>query len=374
MSHRHVPRKGRGATSNLQGRFERDERARVDDGWQPLVGHLVPDDAPPRIETSVSIERARSILSHNQSPDIPFGVSLNPYRGCEHGCVYCFARPTHAYLELSPGLDFETKLFAKTNAAEVLRETLAKPSYRCEAIALGVNTDAYQPIERELRITRDVLQVLHDCDHPVGLITKSTLIERDVDLLAPMAAKNLVVAAVTITTLDADLARKLEPRAATPSRRLRTIRTLAEAGIPVGVSVAPMIPFITDDHMEQVLEAAREAGATYASYIVLRLPNELNAVFQDWLMAHFPDRAQRVMNRIRDLHGGRDYKADFATRMRGTGIWADLLRQRFYKSADRLGFSYHRYNELVLDTSQFKPPARAVKPRKPVDERQGSLF
>ena len=374
MSHRHVPRKGRGATSNLQGRFERDERARVDDGWQPLVGHLDPDDAPPRIETSVSIERARSILSHNQSPDIPFGVSLNPYRGCEHGCVYCFARPTHAYLELSPGLDFETKLFAKANAAEVLRETLAKPSYRCEAIALGVNTDAYQPIERELRITRDVIQVLHDCDHPVGLITKSTLIERDIDLLAPMAAKNLVVAAVTITTLDADLARKLEPRAATPSRRLRTIRTLAEAGIPVGVSVAPMIPFITDDHMEQILEAAREAGASYASYIVLRLPNELNAVFQDWLMAHFPDRAQRVMNRIRDLHGGHDYRADFATRMRGTGIWADLLRQRFYKAADRLGFSYHRYNELVLDTSQFKPPVRTVKPSRPVDERQGSLF
>ncbi len=374
MSDRHVPRKGRGATSNLQGRYERDERTRIDDGWQPLVGQLDPDDAPPRIETTVSIERARSILSHNQSPDIPFGVSLNPYRGCEHGCVYCFARPTHAYLELSPGLDFETKLFAKTNAAEVLRETLAKPGYRCEAIALGVNTDAYQPIERELRITRDVLQVLHDCDHPVGLITKSSLIERDIDLLAPMAAKNLVVAAVTITTLDSELARKLEPRAATPSRRLRTIRTLAEAGIPVGVSVAPMIPFITDDHMEQILEAAREAGATYASYIVLRLPNELNAVFQDWLMAHFPDRAQRVMNRIRDLHGGQDYKADFATRMRGTGIWADLLRQRFYKAADKLRFSYHRYNELVLDTSQFKPPARAIKPRKPIDDRQGSLF
>ncbi|KHK58909.1 radical SAM protein [Ralstonia sp. A12] len=377
MSDRHAPRKGRGATSNLQGRFERDERTRVDDGWQPLVGQLDPEDTPPRIETSVSIERARSILSHNQSPDIPFGVSLNPYRGCEHGCVYCFARPTHAYLELSPGLDFETKLFAKTNAAEVLRETLAKPGYRCEAIALGVNTDAYQPIERELRITRDVLRVLHDCDHPVGLITKSTLIERDIDLLAPMAAKHLVAAAVTITTLDSELARKLEPRAATPSRRLRTIRTLAEAGIPVGVSVAPMIPFITDDHMEQILEASREAGATYASYIVLRLPNELNAVFQDWLMAHFPDRAQRVMNRIRDLHGGQDYKADFATRMRGTGIWADLLRQRFYKAADKLGFSYHRYNELVLDTSQFKPPERAIgaiKPRKPVDERQGSLF
>ena len=374
MSDRHVPRKGRGATSNLQGRFERDERSRVDDGWQPLVGQLDADDAPPRLQTSVSIERARSILSHNQSPDIPFSVSLNPYRGCEHGCVYCFARPTHAYLELSPGLDFETKLFAKTNAAEVLHETLAKPGYRCEAIALGVNTDAYQPIERELRITRDVLQVLHDCDHPVGLITKSSLIERDIDLLAPMAAKNLVVGVVTIWRLDWDLARKLEPRAATPSRRLRTIRTLAEAGIPVGVSVAPMIPFVTDDHMEQILEASREAGATYASYIVLRLPNELNAVFQDWLMAHFPDRAQRVMNRLRDLHGGQDYKADFSTRMRGTGIWADLLRQRFYKAADKLGFSYHRYNELVLDTSQFKPPARPVKPKKPVDERQGSLF
>lgn len=374
MSDRHALRKGRGATSNLPGRFEREERARVDDGWQPLVGQTDPEDMPPRVDTSVCVERARSILSHNQSPDVPFSVSLNPYRGCEHGCVYCFARPTHAYLELSPGLDFETRLFAKTNAAQVLRETLAKPGYRCEAIALGVNTDAYQPIERDLRITREVLQVLHDCDHPVGLITKSSLIERDIDLLAPMAAKHLAVAAVTITTLDADLARKLEPRAAAPSRRLRTIRTLAEAGIPVGVSVAPMIPFITDGHMEQILEASREAGATYASYIVLRLPNELNIVFQDWLMALFPDRAQRVMNRVRDLHGGQDYKADFATRMHGTGIWADLLRQRFYKAADRLGFHFQRYNDLVLDTSQFKPPARSVKPGMPVDERQGSLF
>ncbi|WP_080895116.1 PA0069 family radical SAM protein, partial [Ralstonia solanacearum] len=281
-SDRHVPRKGRGATSNLQGRFERDERTRVDDGWQPLVGQQDLDE-PPRLQTTVSIETARSILSRNQSPDIPFSVSLNPYRGCEHGCIYCFARPTHAYLELSPGLDFETRLFAKTNAAELLRETLARPGYRCESIALGVNTDAYQPIERELRITRDVLQVLHHCDHPVGLITKSSLIERDIDLLAPMAAKNLAVAAVTITTLDAELARKLEPRAATPSRRLRTMRTLAEAGIPVGVSVAPVIPFITDDHLEQILEAAREAGAMFASYIVLRLPHELDPVFQDWL-------------------------------------------------------------------------------------------
>ncbi|WP_081019922.1 PA0069 family radical SAM protein, partial [Ralstonia solanacearum] len=281
-SDRHVPRKGRGATSNLQGRFERDERTRVDDGWQPLVGQQDLDE-PPRLQTTVSIETARSILSRNQSPDIPFSVSLNPYRGCEHGCIYCFARPTHAYLELSPGLDFETRLFAKTNAADLLRETLARPGYRCESIALGVNTDAYQPIERELHIMRDVLQVLRDCDHPVGLITKSSLIERDIDLLAPMAAKNLAVAAVTITTLDAELARKLEPRAATPSRRLRTMRTLAEAGIPVGVSVAPVIPFITDDHLEQILEAAREAGAMFASYIVLRLPHELDPVFQDWL-------------------------------------------------------------------------------------------
>lgn len=364
-----VPIKGRGAVANVRGRFERDQREGFDDGWAAEE-----DDAPPRLVTQVSIERARTILTHNASPDIPFDTSLNPYRGCEHGCIYCFARPTHAYLDLSPGLDFESRLFAKTNAAERLRDTLAKPSYRCQTIALGVNTDAYQPIEREHRITRGVLEVLHECDHPVALITKSSLIERDIDLLAPMAAKRLAVAALTITTLDADIARTLEPRAATPSRRLRAIRTLTEAGIPVGVSVAPVIPFVTEPDLERVLEAAREAGAVYANYIVLRLPWEVQPLFEQWLQAHFPDRAERVMNRMRDMRGGKAYDSDFASRMRGTGIWADLMRQRFYKAADRLGFRYDRYG---LDTSQFRPPAApaaAPRARAHVDDGQGSLF
>ncbi|MBF6988836.1 PA0069 family radical SAM protein [Cupriavidus sp. IK-TO18] len=369
----------------MQGRFERDQRETFDDGWgspameEPAtaVGQAHPEAASnttpspqaplPPLRTQVRIERARTILTRNASPDIPFDVSLNPYRGCEHGCIYCFARPTHAYLELSPGLDFETRLFAKSNAAEKLREALARPSYRCETIALGVNTDAYQPIEREQRITRGILEVLSEHDHPVALITKSSLIERDIDLLAPMAAKRLAVAAVTITTLDADIARTLEPRAATPSRRLRTIRTLTDAGIPVGVSIAPVIPFITEPDLERVLEAAREAGAVYANYIVLRLPWEVRPLFEEWLLAHFPDRAERVMNRVRDMREGKAYDASFATRMRGTGVWADLLRQRFYKAADRLGF---RYNRFELDTSRFRPPAG---PRGK-DDPQGSLF
>ncbi|NYH99388.1 DNA repair photolyase [Cupriavidus plantarum] len=365
-------KKGRGAVTNLQGRFERDARERFDDGWAEAAQE---SQESPRLVTQVSIERARSILTHNASPDIPFDTSLNPYRGCEHGCIYCFARPTHAYLDLSPGLDFESRLFAKANAAERLRETLARPSYRCETIALGVNTDAYQPIEREHRITRGVLEVLHECDHPVALITKSSLIERDIDLLAPMARKRLAVAALTITTLDAGIARTLEPRAATPSRRLRAIRTLSEAGIPVGVSVAPVIPFITEPDLERILEAAREAGAVYANYIVLRLPWEVEPLFQQWLQAHFPDRAERVMNRIRDMRGGKSYDADFATRMRGSGIWADLMRQRFYKAADKLGFRYDRYG---LDTTLFRPPAPPARaPRaKPgaANDTQGSLF
>lgn len=365
-------KKGRGAVTNLQGRFERDARERFDDGWAEAAQE---SQDSPRLVTQVSIERARSILTHNASPDIPFDTSLNPYRGCEHGCIYCFARPTHAYLDLSPGLDFESRLFAKANAAERLRETLARPSYRCETIALGVNTDAYQPIEREHRITRGVLEVLHECDHPVALITKSSLIERDIDLLAPMARKRLAVAALTITTLDAGIARTLEPRAATPSRRLRAIRTLSEAGIPVGVSVAPVIPFITEPDLERILEAAREAGAVYANYIVLRLPWEVEPLFQQWLQAHFPDRAERVMNRIRDMRGGKSYDADFATRMRGSGIWADLMRQRFYKAADKLGFRYDRYG---LDTTLFRPPAPPARaPRaKPgaASDTQGSLF
>ncbi|WP_009521262.1 PA0069 family radical SAM protein [Imbroritus primus] len=358
-----MPRKGRGAVTNLQGRYEKRDRETFDDGW---AAEADAGASPPPLATHVTLEQARSILTRNASPDIPFNVSLNPYRGCEHGCVYCFARPTHSYLDLSPGLDFETQLFAKVNAAERLRETLAKPGYRCETIALGVNTDAYQPIERRHGVTREILQVLHDCDHPVALITKSALIERDIDLLAPMAAKHLAVAAVTITTLDAPLARLLEPRAAAPARRLRTIRTLTDAGIPVGISIAPVIPFLTDDHLERILEAAREAGAVFANYIVLRLPWEVAPLFREWLQTHYPERAARILHRVQEMHGGKDYDAAFGARMRGTGIWADLLRQRFTKTADRLGY---RYNRFELDTSQFRPPRPTVPP-----DPQGSLF
>ncbi|MFS8974512.1 PA0069 family radical SAM protein [Cupriavidus necator] len=369
-------RKGRGAISNVQGRFERVQREAFDDGWaEPVDEHQrEPDASLPKLLTQVTIEQAKSILTRNSSPDIRFDVSLNPYRGCEHGCIYCFARPSHAYLDLSPGLDFETKLYAKTNAAARLREELSKTSYRCEPIALGVNTDAYQPIEREHRVTREILEVLHKTDHPVALITKSSLIERDIDLLAPMAEKRLVFADITIATLDADIARTLEPRAATPSRRLRTIRELSNAGIPVGVSVAPTIPFITEPDLERILEAAQEAGARYASYVVLRLPWEVRPLFLEWLQAHYPDRAERVMNRVREMRGGKDYDADFSQRMSGTGIWSDFLRQRFYKAADRLGLSYKR---LRLDTSRFRAPERSPSANtsgKRQDDRQASLF
>src|SRR5450830_1448719 len=391
-----APRKGRGAVSNLQGRFEVAARERFDDGWaddeagvdsdaafgdevevQVQTGQAGPQGtatdqaataarrAPP-IKTIVTEEHAKSILSRNSSPDIPFNVSLNPYRGCEHGCVYCFARPTHSYLGLSPGLDFETRLFAKVNAAELLRRELARPSYVPESIALGVNTDAYQPCERELGITRQVLQVLSDCNHPVGLITKNSLIERDIDLLAPMAAKRLALAAVTLTTLDPAISRTLEPRAAAPARRLRTIRTLVEAGIPVSVSVAPIIPFVTEPDIEKILEAAAEAGATGAHYTVLRLPWEVNTLFQEWLQAHFPDRAQRVMNRVREMRGGKDYDADFATRMHGEGVWADLIRQRFTRAAEKHGLLVSGRRHEKLDCSQFIKP-RLVKPTPQLD-------
>lgn len=359
-----IPRKGRGAVTNLQGRYEKQGREAFDDGWTDEADSRA-TVSPPRLVTHVTREQAKSILTRNASPDIPFNVSLNPYRGCEHGCVYCFARPTHSYLDLSPGLDFETRLFAKSNAAERLQETLAKTGYHCEPIALGVNTDAYQPIEREHRVTRDILQVLHDCDHPVALITKSSLIERDIDLLAPMAAKHLAVAAVTLTTLDAPLARLLEPRAAAPARRLRVIRTLTDAGIPVGISIAPVIPFLTDNDLETILEAAREAGAVFANYTALRLPWEVAPLFREWLEAHYPERANRILARVHDLHGGKDYDAKFGARMRGQGIWADLLRQRFTKTAERLGYRYDRFE---LDATQFRPPTRTST------GAQGTLF
>ncbi|MFP4892103.1 PA0069 family radical SAM protein [Paraburkholderia sp. EG304] len=343
-----APRKGRGAVTNLQGRYEVDQREAVDDGWQAAG-----DGGEPKVlRTQVFEERAKTILTRNASPDIPFNVSLNPYRGCEHGCIYCFARPTHSYLGLSPGLDFESRIYAKINAPELLERELSKKSYVPEPIALGVATDAWQPAERDLRLTRRVIEVLSERNHPFAAITKSSLIERDIDLLAPMAERGQFMAAITITTLDADIARTLEPRAATPSRRLRTIRTLSEAGIPVGVSIAPVIPFVTEPDMERVLEACAEAGASNASYIVLRLPWEVAPLFKGWLSAHFPDRAERVMHRVHDMRGGKDYDSSFSTRMKGEGLWADLLKQRFHKAARRLGLSGR--DRGILDMSQFR--------------------
>jgi DNA repair photolyase len=343
--------KGRGAVSNPQGRFDLLQRDPFDDGW-----HRDEDPAAPSA-TTVTVEHARSILVRNRSPDVPFDLSINPYRGCEHGCVYCYARPNHAYVGLSPGADFETRLFAKVGAAQLLVSELSSPSYRCEPINIGSSTDPYQPIEREYRITRSVLQVLADCRHPATVITKSSLIERDIDLLAPMARDGLVAAFVSITTLDAELARLWEPRAAAPWRRLETVRRLAEAGIPVGVSVAPVVPFLNEPELERVLEASREAGATRAQYMVLRLPWELKEVFTQWLRAHFPDRADRVLNRLREM---RDPQAPerlndprFFSRMKGRGNWAELVRLRFEVAARRLGLNRDR---LDLRTDLFAPP------------------
>ena len=346
-------RKGRGAIANVQGRYEVDRREAFDDGWAGLDLAIEEREGAPPLQTVVTEEHARSILSRNDSPDIPFRLSLNPYRGCEHGCIYCFARPTHSYLGLSPGLDFESKLFAKVNAAELLRSELAQNSYTPDVIAVGVNTDAYQPIERDLKITRAVLEVLHETRNPFGLITKSSLIERDLDLLTPLARDNLARASITITTLDHALSRKLEPRAASPARRLRTVRVLADAGVPVSVNVSPVIPFITDGEMENIVEAAAEAGAHSAHFIILRLPWELNEVFQQWLRAHFPLRADRVMKRIRDLRGGKDYDSRFGKRMTGEGIWAELFAQRFRVACARHGLNRER---KTFDTTRFIRP------------------
>jgi DNA repair photolyase len=345
--------KGRGAASVIAHRFVLDNREAVDDGWQESSAQE--DELTSPIATQVRFEQAKSAISHNQSPDMYFTQGLNPYRGCEHGCIYCYARPTHSYLGLSPGLDFETQIIAKSNLADVLTRELQAKRYVPSAVAIGTVTDAYQPVERELRITRSVLEVFSKSHHPISIITKGSGVERDIDLLAPMASKGLATVVVTITTLDALLARQLEPRAAAPHRRLRTIRTLVDAGIPVGVSVGPQIPFLNDD-MEQVLEAAAAAGATSAFFTVLRLPWELNPLFQEWLGLHYPQRAERVMARVRDMHrvtaADKSYNSNFATRMKGEGIWADLLAQRFRKTCERLGLNKLR-NEL--DISQFDP-------------------
>lgn len=341
------PIKGRGSATHLAHRFEKDQREPFDDGW-----HLE-EETSPGIATTWTWEDAKSAISRNTSPDIGFDVSINPYRGCEHGCSYCYARPSHSYLGLSPGLDFETRLIAKRGLAARLVHELAHPRYQPSPMALGTITDAYQPLDRELRLTREIVQVLHDCHHPMAVVTKGSGIERDIDLLAPMAARGQAAVSVSVTTLDADLARRMEPRAAAPWRRLRTIRTLADAGIPVGVSVSPQIPFINDD-MEQVLEAARDAGASRAFYVVLRLPWELSPLFRQWLDLHYPDRAARVMARIQDLRGGKDYDASFATRRSGQGIWADLIAQRFEKACRRLGLNRSRH---TWNVDGFRPPS-----------------
>jgi DNA repair photolyase len=342
--------KGRGAASRLAHRFQVDTRAAFDDGWDTLDERVALEREP--LATEVIWEEAKSAISTNDSPDVGFDRSLNPYRGCEHGCIYCYARPTHSYLNLSPGLDFETKIIAKRNIAEVLRRDLARKSYRPGHIAIGTATDCYQPVERELRLTRGVIEVLNEARHPFSMVTKSSGVERDLDLIAPMAAQGLAMVCVTITTLDAELARKLEPRAAAPHRRLRVLRTLAEHGVPCGVSVAPQIPFLTDD-MEQVLEAAWDAGARSAFYHVLRLPWEVSPLFREWLQVHYPQRADRIMARIHDMRGGKDYDSDFATRMKGSGPWAELIGQRFRRAAHRLGFNRER---AAFDTSRFRPP------------------
>lgn len=348
-------RKGRGATLQIAHRFDAVTREADGDALDHARAEGDGELAP--LSTTVTHEQARSVLAWNDSPDIPFDRSINPYRGCEHGCVYCYARPTHSYLNLSPGLDFETKLVAKVNAAACLREELAAPSYRADVVNIGSATDAYQPIERELRITRAVLEVLAGCRHPFSIVTKNSLIERDLDLLADCAAQRLCAVFISLTTLDSALSRKLEPRAVSPARRLRTIEALARAGVPTHVNVAPVIPFVTEPEFERLLAAARDAGAQVAHYTVLRLPWEVAPLFHDWLAAHFPERAERVMNRVREMRGGRDYDSDFATRMKGEGIWAALLKQRFVKATAKLGYAD---NGVALRTDLFVHPRRAT--------------
>lgn len=348
----------RGARSFVPGRFESVQREPFDDGW------TAEETEPQEIPTTVTEERARSIISHNDSPDIGFSQSINPYRGCAHGCSYCYARPSHAYLELSPGLDFETKLFAKTNAAELLREELAKPGYRPSPIALGANTDCYQPIERKYKITRQILEVLAECSHPVTIVTKSALIERDLDLLGPMAEKNLVKVFVSIGTLDRDLARKLEPRAASPQRRLDVLKALSSHQVPCGVMVAALIPALNDKTLEQVLESAAAAGATEAAYVIMRLPNELKELFKEWLTAHYPERAAHVISIIRQVRGGRDNDPRFGTRMTGTGMFAELIEKRFELACRRFGLNGHGAGRRApeLDCSLFRPPSSGGQP------------
>jgi DNA repair photolyase len=342
-------RRGRGAGVNPSGRFEPTTRHVFDDGWSSI------EELPP-FRTDVQVEKPRTIITRNESPDISFDRSINPYRGCEHGCVYCFARPTHAYMGLSPGLDFESKLFAKPDAAKLLERELAKRNYQPRTIAIGTNTDPYQPIERNWRIMREILEVLEAHNHPVGIVTKSALVTRDIDILARMAEKGLAKVALSVTTLDRRLARTMEPRAATPPKRLEAIRLLSEAGIPASVMVAPLVPGLNDQEMERILESAEAAGAREAGFVILRLPLEVNPIFKDWLLRHYPDRYRHVLSLIRSMRGGKDYDSEWGKRMKGSGPYAWQIGRRFEIAAKRLGLNQKK---RPLRTDLFKAPAGA---------------
>ena len=351
-----IRNRGRGATLNPSGRFEAASRHVFDDGWQTL------DELPP-FKTDVQVEKPKTIITKNDSPDLHFDRSINPYRGCEHGCIYCFARPSHAYMGLSAGMDFETNLFAKPNAAKLLERELGKKGYKARTLALGTNTDPYQPIEKQHRITREILEVLEAANHPVAIVTKSALVTRDLDILERMAAKGLAKVAMSITSLDRKLSRAMEPRAATPGLRLKAIRDLAAANIPTSVMVAPVIPALNDHEVERVLESAQASGAQEAGFILLRLPREVSPLFRDWLLHHYPDRYRHVMNLIRAMRGGKDYDAEFGKRMRGDGPYAWQIGRRFEIACKKLDLNETR---LVLDRHQFTPPA--------VNGNQLSLF
>ncbi len=341
--------RGRGAASNVAGRYEAATREALDDGWD------IPEEARV-VRTEVRDERARSALAWNESPDLGFDRSVNPYRGCEHGCVYCYARPTHAYLNLSPGLDFETKLIARPGIGAVLERELSAKGYVPKVVVLGTNTDPYQPVEAERRVTREVIEVLAAFRHPLGITTRGSLVERDIDLLAPMAAQGLARVGISVTTLDAGLARRMEPRAPAPARRLQMIRRLTDAGVPVRVMVSPVIPGLTDHEVERILEAARDAGAVAASSIMLRLPREVAGLWQEWLAEYEPGRAAKVMARVRELHGGRDYDPTFGVRFKGQGVWADLMQKRFAAACARLGLAR---SLPTMRTDLFCVPPRA---------------
>ena len=338
--------KGRGAVSNVDSRYSAVTRHGVCDGWTR-------SDDVPTLRTQVSVEHPRSAITYNRSPDLPFDRSLNPYRGCEHGCVYCFARPTHAYLGLSPGLDFETRLVARPGMDAVLRRELGRKSYRVAPLAIGTNTDPYQPVEQDYGIMRACLEVLAACGHPVAIVTKGTLIERDLDILGDMARRGLVRVGVSVTTLDADLCRRMEPRAPSPKRRLQMIERLSAAGVPVRIMASPLVPALTDPEMEAILAAGKAAGARTASWIMLRLPREVSPLWQEWLATHYPDRAERVMSKLRDMHGGKDYDARWGHRMRGTGAYAEMVSHRFRLALRRLGL---RSDAPPMRTDLFRPP------------------